>query len=456
MNITRESIGTLNELLKIRIAPQDYSKQYESEIKKYQRSASMPGFRPGHVPAGIIRKRYGKAILIDELNKIVSGSLEQYINENSLNILGNPIPRTADSEKNNFDNPGDFEFEFEIGLAPEFSLTLPPSKTFDFYEIEVDDNKVQMYMDDLRRKYGKFSNPESADETSILYGDLMELDAAGQPKEGGITSKSTLSIESVKDAAIKKSFIGCKKGDVITLNLSKAFAGDKEEIAHMLSIPADQAAAVSSDFSYTVDTVNKVEKADLDAEFFGKIYGEGVVNSEDEFRDRVKGEISGMYMQDSDYKLKHDLEDFLLEDLKLSLPDEFLKKWLMTSVEKPLSPEQVEKEYKGYSRGMKLRLVENRIFRDQDMKITHEEIRETARGYILHQFAGYSSGLTPELIDSLVTRYLEKRESVERIIETLSDRKVFNYLKSVVKTKPVKVSYDKFMEIVKEHNHVHH
>jgi trigger factor len=456
MNISREEIGTLNELLKLKLTPEDYNKQYESEIKKYQRSVTMPGFRPGHVPVGLIRKRYGKAILIDELNKLVSGSIEQYINENKLNILGNPIPLTSDNDINNFDDPGNFEFAFEIGLAPEFELTLPPSKTFDYYEIEVDDAKIQVYMDDLRRKYGKFSNPETSDETSILYGDLAELQADGTIKEGGVTSRSTLSVESIKDAEIIKKFIGVKPGDVIAFNISKAFNGDKDEIAHMLNIAPDQAAAVTAGFNFTVDTVNKVEKADLNPEFFTKIYGEGVVNTEDEFRERVKSEMGGMYNQESDHKLKHDLQDFLLEDLKLSLPDDFLKKWLMTSVEKPLSPEQVEKEYNGYSRGMKLRLVENRIFRDQDLKISQDEIRDMARQYILHQFAGYSSGLTPELIDSLVTRYLEKRESVERIIENISDQKVFQYLKSVVNTKPVKVSYDKFVEIVKEHNHTHH
>ncbi|HEX5001350.1 MAG TPA: trigger factor [Bacteroidia bacterium] len=456
MNISREAIGNLNEMLRIKLTPEDYGKQYESEIKKYQRSASMPGFRPGHVPAGLIKKRYGKAILIDELNKLVSGSLEQFINENKLNILGNPIPQTSDSSKNNFDEPGEFEFEFEIGLAPEFNLTLPPSKTFDYYEIEVDDKKVQLYMDDLRRKYGKFSNPESANEQSILYGDLAELDASGAIKEGGLTSRSTLSIEGVKDQSLKKQLTGTKKGDVIKINLSKAFAGDKEEIAHMLNIPQEQASVVVADFHYTVDTVNQVEKAEMDAEFFNKVYGEGVVNNEAEFRDKVVSELAGMYAQESDHKLKHDLEDFMIEDLKLSLPDEFLKKWLQTAVEKPLSAEQVEKEYSGYARGMKLRLVENRIFKDNDLKITQEEIRDTAREYIMHQFAGYSSGLGEDLIDNLVSRYLEKKESVERIIETLSDRKVFNYLKSVIKTKPKKVSYDKFVEIVKEHNHSHH
>src|SRR5688572_19494979 len=164
MNITREEIGTLNEVIKINLAPEDYNPQFETELRKIQKSMNLPGFRPGHVPTGLVKKRYGKAILIDELNKIVSGSLENFINEYKLDILGSPIPQPSDDSINNWEEPGNFEFLFEIGLAPQFNLTLPPSKSFDYYEIAVDEDKVQQYVDDIRRKYGKFSNPEISDE----------------------------------------------------------------------------------------------------------------------------------------------------------------------------------------------------------------------------------------------------------------------------------------------------
>lgn len=453
MNITREEIGTLNEILKISLTPEDYNPQVESEIKKYQKSISLPGFRPGHVPTGLVKKKYGKSILIEELNKIISTNIDSYIADQKLDLLGSPIPQPSNDSVNNWDEPGNFEFRFEIGLAPQFSLTLPPAKTFDSYEIIVDEEKVNQYVDDIRRKYGKFSNPEVSDENTIFYGDFSELSADGSVFEGGINSRSTLSVAAVKDAAIKQQLVGLKKGDTVKINLNTAFAGDIDEISHMLNQPADKITGNNSDFNYVIDTVNQVEKAEMNQEFFDKIYGEGNVTSEEQFREKVRAEISGMYVQDTDMKLKHDIEDHLLDELGLKLPDAFLQKWLTTAVEKPLSPEQVEKEYPGYSRGMKMRLIENRIFRDQNMNISQDEIRDMARQYIMHQFSGYAAGLTEDIMGSLITRYLEKRESVERIIETLSDRKVFNYLKSIVNTNIKKVTYDEFVQIVKNHHH---
>lgn len=453
MNITREEVGTLIEVIKINLSPEDYNPQFEAELKKFQKTMNLPGFRPGHVPVGLVKKRYGKALLIDELNKIISGSLENFITESKLDLLGSPIPQPSNDSINNWDDPGEFEFKFEIGLAPKFDLTLPPSKAFDYYDIEVDEAKVEQYVEDIRRKYGKFSNPEVADENSIFYGDFAELDNEGNLREGGITSRSTLSVATVKDPAVRQQLIGRKKGDVVVMNLLKAFNGDQDEIGHMLNQPVEKLAQITSDFQYTVDTINHVEGADMNQEFFDKIYGEGTVTTEAEFKEKVRSEIKGMYTQESDMKLKHDLEDHLLQELDLKLPDSFLQKWLQTAVEKPLSPEQVEKDYPGYARGMKMRLIENKIFRDQNMQISKEEINEMARQYILHQFSGYAAGLNEEIMESLITRYLEKRESVERIIETLSDRKVFNYLKSIVKTNIKPVKYDEFVNIVKNHHH---
>lgn len=455
MDITREEIGTLNELLRIKLNPADYKNQVESEIKKIQKTLSMPGFRPGHVPVGLVRKRYGKAVLADELNKIVSGSLETFITDSKLDLLGSPLPMPSDDSINNWDVPGDFEFRFEIGIAPQFSLTLPPAATFDYYQIEPDQAKVDAYIEDTRRKYGKFSNPDIAGADSILYGDLTELNSDGTTKEGGITSRSTISIAALKDDDTRNKLTGLKKGDQVIFNPARALGSDAEEMAYLLNLPADKAASVTADFMYTVESINKVEPADLNQEFFDKIYGEGNVTSVEAFRDRVKAEIKSVYDQDADMKLKHDLEDYLLHELDIKLPDAFLRKWLQTGVEKPLSADKVEKEYPAYARGMKLRLIENRIFRDQNMQISQEEIREMARQYILHQFSGYGSALTEDIMDNLVKRYLEKRESVERIIETLSDRKVFNYLKSVAKTKLVPVTYEQFIEITKRHQHHH-
>jgi len=456
MNITREEIGTLNEMIKVQLKPDDYTQQYETELKKYRKSVNIPGFRPGNVPTGLIKKKFGRSILVEELNKIVSGSLQDYITEQKIDILGSPIPTNSENDINSWDNPSDFEFAFEIGLAPEFKLELPPKKTFEYLEIEVDDERVNTYMDDVRRKYGKFSNPEEADETCILYGDFSELDEKGEVKESGINSKSALAIDLVKNTSERKKLIGAKKGDTIIINLSKAFKDNDGELSHMLNVSREQVKDLKSDFNFVVDTVNHIEKAELNQELFDKIYGEGTISSEEEMKEKIKAEIAVMFEKESDNKLKHDLDHYFLDDLKISLPDEFLKKWLMTSVEKPLPPDQVEKEYPSYSRSMKMRLVENRIFRDQELKISEDEIKEKAKEYILSQFQGYGSSLTNEIMDNLIVKYLEKRESVDRIIETLSEEKVFKHVKSVVNTNKKTVSYDDFVKAVQEHHKHHH
>ncbi len=455
MNITREEIGTLNELLRIKLNPEDYQSQVDSEIKKIQKTISIPGFRPGHVPTGLVKKRYGKAVLAEEINKIVSGSIESFISESKMDLLGSPLPQPSNESVNNWEEPGEFEFLFEIGLAPQFSLTLPPDVTFDYYQIEPDSKRVEEYIVDTRRKYGKFSNPETSLADSILYGNLTELNPDGTEKEGGITSRSTVSLKDLKDDETRNKLTGLKKDDEVVINPAKALGNNAEEMAYMLNLPAEKASEVASDFRYKVESINKIELAELNQEFFNKIYGEGNVNSEQEFTERVKSEIQSVYDQDSDMKLKHDIEDHFTHELDIKLPDSFLRKWLQEGVEKPLSPEKVENDYPSYARGMKLRLIENRIFRDQNMQITKEEIREMARQYILHQFSGYGSALTDDIMENLINRYLEKRESVERIIETLSDRKVFNYLKSIVKTKKVPVSHERFIEINREHQHQH-
>src|SRR5258705_7498996 len=207
MEITKESIGELNEIVSIQLTPEDYKDKVDASIKKTKKGMSVPGFRPGHVPEGMVRKMYGKAILADELNKIVSFSLENFLKENKINILGHPLPvkENGNGTKNDWENPADFEFKFELGLAPQFNLTLPPDHVFPYYEILVDDSKVDAYVDDIRRKYGKHSQPEIADETSILYASFTEVGADNAPVENGINTKTTIAIDLVKNIDIKKS-----------------------------------------------------------------------------------------------------------------------------------------------------------------------------------------------------------------------------------------------------------
>lgn len=455
MEITKESIGELNEVVKIQLIPEDYQGKVDASIKKTRKSVQMPGFRPGQVPEGMVRKMYGKSILAEELNKIVSASLHSFITENKLDILGHPLPLDHVSDKNNFDQPSEFEFKFELGLTPQFKLDLPLAKALPYYEIMVDDAKANVYLDDITRRFGNHTTPEISDEKCILYALFTEVDAENKHVENGINTSTTIAIDLVKDRASQKKLIGLKKDDVVVIDLVKAM-NDETEVAYLLKISKDKVADLKNNFELKIISVNKVEKAELNQELFDKVYGKDVVKNEVEFRDKVKSEISAMFAVESDRKLQHDLEDELLHATQISLPDNFLKRWLVDANEKPLTPEQVEKEYNAYSRGMKWKLIENRIVKENNIQVTQEEIDKFAKHLIVDQFAQYgTSYLNDETIDDFAKRYTSKEENVRKIIESISERKVFNHLKPIINKDVKQVTYDEFLKIVKEHHHHH-
>ncbi len=449
MNITKEDVTQLNSLIRIKLTPSDYKNDVDTAIKKFRKSATLPGFRAGHVPEGMVRKMYGKSFLADELNRIVSKSLHEYLKENNLMVLGDPLPKDTE-HTNNFENPSDFEFLFEIGLAPAINFDIASIAAVDYYEIAVDVKRVETYIDDLRRKHGKFSNPEQAEESSILYGELTELDENGNVKEGGITSTTTLSVELVKDADTKKKLIGIKKDDTVVFNPNKAMQ-DVTEVAYMLRIEKDKAEKLTSDFQYKILSVNKVEKADINQELFDKVFGENAVTSEQDFRERVKADIAAMFRHESIHKFNHDTEDAILKQMNLSLPDEFLKKWIMTMNEKPITTEQLEKEYPSYSREMQWRMIENEIATKQNIKVEEEDLKQYAASVIMQQFGQYSLGA--DMIEDFANRYLQKQENINKAAEAVKSKKVFDYLNQMVPKNVKNVTYDEFTHIVREHKH---
>jgi len=335
-------------------------------------------------------------------------------------------------------------------LAPAINFDVASIAAVDYYEIEVDDKRVETYIDDLRRKHGKFSNPEQAEESSILYGELAELDENGNVKEGGITSTTTLSVELVKDADTRKKLIGIKKDDTVVFNPNKAMQ-DVTEVAYMLRIDKDKAEKLTSDFQYKILSVNKVEKADINQELFDKVFGENTVTTEQDFRERVKADIAAMFRHESIHKFNHDTEDAILKQMNLSLPDEFLKKWIMTMNEKPITTEQLEKEYPSYSREMQWRMIENEIATKQNIKVEQEDLKQYAASVIMQQFGQYSLGA--EMIEDFANRYLQKQENVSKAAEAVKSKKVFDYLNQMVPKNVKNVTYDEFTHIVREHKH---
>ncbi len=453
MNISQQKKENQTATVTIDVEPVDYLEAVDKEIKKFGKHAQIKGFRPGAVPKSYVQKMYGKSILFDELNKIVSRNLEKHLTDNNVAIVGNPLPVPVQDFDTDWANPRNYTFTFEVGLAPEFELNFTALSKVPYYEITVDASRVEEYIEDIRLRNGKYSNPEKPDEKSILYGEFVELDEAGVEKEGGINTRTTLAMEAVKDAEIRSKLLDVAKDSVVVFNPAKALQSNTE-LGAMFNLTVDAAAAMQSDFRFTVISINNREKAEINQELFDKVYGEGAITSEDSFRARVQEDIVKMMGRESDNKFRHDIEDMLINEVSFSLPDEFLKKWLRSMDEGKYTEEQVEKEYPQFARGTKLSMIENKIVKDQDYKITNEEINAMARDMLYNQFSQYGlSNNMDEMMDGLVKKYLEKEENVNRVVQNLISFKAFSYLKEVINRDTKQVTYDEFLKIVADHHH---
>ncbi len=454
MNITQEKIDNLNAVLKIQLKPEDYKGPVDEAIKKYSKKVSMPGFRAGMVPVGMVRKMYGKALLADELNRLVAESVDKYISEQKINLLGAPMPKPENDFDMNWEQPSEFEFAFELGLAPEINLELPPKKTFTYYEIAVDDKTINEEIDRLQKQYGDYLNPEITDSDCSVFVNIQELEN-GELKDGGVSNKAYVLIDKITDAKVKKQLIGKKIGDVADFNPVTAI-DDKTEVKYLLKLKDENLDDYSHNFRFTIDQIHKVAKATIDTALFDKVYGEGKVTTEEEFRGKISEEIALSYRNESDHKLKHDLEHYFLDDMKINLPDEFLKRWLMHSNNK-ITKEQIEKEYNHYAHDLKMRLIETKIFRENNLQVTNEEIESYARNLIIDQFVRYGQAhmLTEEKLQETVKGYLAKEESVERAAENISSRKVFEHLNGMLKKEVKKMTHDEFGEMMRAHQLEH-
>ncbi len=452
MNITQERIDELNAVLKVNITPDDYKKPVDEALRKYSKKVNMPGFRPGMVPMNLVRKMYGKAVLADELNRLVADSVDKYITDNKIEILGNPLPKAENEIDMNWENPETFEFAFDMGLAPQFQLTIPPAYQFPYYEIEVSDADLNSEIDRLQRRHGDYINPDISDAECSLYGTFRELDAAGNVMEDGISHQSFMLLDKVKDLDIKGSLTGLKVGDGVTFNPYTAMQNN-EDVKYLLGLKPDDTGDYNKPFRFVVERINKVTKAEMNQDFFTKVYGEDVTD-EAAFRARLQGEIEQGYRYESEHKLKHDIEDYFIGELNINLPDEFLKRWIKHSNPK-ITDEQLATEYNKYARDLKWRMVENRLFKEQNMTIEKEDLENYARHYIMDQYVRYGQAhlITDEKLEEMTQKFLGNSENIQPIVENITSRKVFDYLNQNISKKTQKMNYDDFMQMLKEHVH---
>lgn len=447
MNVIREEVNATSAILKVQVAPADYQGKVSAALEKYRKTAKVPGFRPGKVPMSLVQKQYGKAVLAEEMNKIVSENLYKFINDNKIDILGNPIPKDDTEVKGDFNNPGDFEFTYEIGLSPEIKVSLTGKDKFDFLKVKVDDELINKQIDDLRRRYGKLEASEKAGDTDLILAQFTELNDDETEKEGGIVHSSTVAVEFVEDKATKKALTGKKVGDELIVNPAKVSKG-AQDTAAMLGISEDKLDAISSKFKMKINEIRHITLADLNEELFTKLFGPGVINSEEELKARVKEDLEKMFSTDSDRMLMRDVYEHLMDKTEVVLPSDFLKRWIQLSNEKPITMDEIESQFEGYENGMKWQLIQGNIFKTNDIKVEQPEVIDFTKGILVNQYAQYGipAPEDKELTQSAIQVLSNKDESA-KIYDMLAETKLIEFFKNTVKLNDKSVSYDEFVAI---------
>lgn len=439
MNVTRENIDALNATVRINITKADYEEKVEKKLREYRKTANIKGFRPGHVPFPMIKKMYGTSVLVDEVNNIVSESLSDYIRNEKIDILGDPIPK-HDEHTFDPDKSDEFSFTFELGLAPEFEINLSKKNKLTRYIIEPDTKMVAESVDNYARRNGEFVIVTKSEDKDMLKGTLTSAD-------GSITNDdASLSVEIVKDEEQKKEFLGRSAGESISFDIRKAFPNDYE-IAGLLKRQKEEVKELNGIYTINVKEVSRFMPAENDQTLWDKIYGEGTITTVEEFEAKVTDEIREYFSRETDYKLRTDARDMILGKTSFDLPEEFLKKWLVRVNEKTTA-EDIEKDWDHFRDDLRWQLIKNKVAKDNDLKITNEEILEEAKAFTRAQFSQY--GLyyaTDEQISSFAADMLQKEEESRRIAEKVLDTRVLDIVIDAIKVDDKKISAEDFNKL---------
>lgn len=457
MNIIREELAEGTALLRVQIAAQDYQENLDKTIEKYRKTMTMPGFRKGKIPVSLVKKQYGKSLLADELNKIINDSLGNYISENKLELLGQPIPAQEDT-KGDFDNPVDFEFPYEIAEVPEFKVALDGRTSLTHNLVNVDAELIDRQIEDLRRRYGKLISAEKVGEKDLVLATVTELNDDETEKENGVSNSTTISMEFVEDEAAKKALLNRKIGDTLVVNPADLSRGDSD-LAAMLGIKREELANTSDKFQLKITEVKQMEMAEINQELFDKLFGAGTIQSEEELRERVQADLSSMFNENSDKLLMNDAYDHLMEKTTLSLPVEFMKRWIKLNSEESVTDEMIEKDYPQYEKSMKWQLIQGKIFKDNNLQLQQEEVINFTKDLLARQFAQYGMPISDDaMLTDQAQRVLADENESRQIYDMIAERKLIEFVKTTAKLNENKVTHEEFSKIVhdKNHDHDHH
>ena len=447
MNITKENIDDLNALLKVKIEKTDYENKVETVLKDYRKKATIKGFRPGMVPIGLIKKMYGRAVQIDEINKVVTDNIQKYLADEKLEILGDPLPKADEQETIDFDTQEEFTFSFELGLTPEVELKLSKKNKVNQYELIIDEKMKKDYLENYTRRYGELRKAELTEEKDVIKGKIEAIDNDGNIlPQGPSVEDTSIGIDIIKDDKIKEEFIGKKLGESVDFNIKKAFPNDTE-IAGILHKKKEEVENLGENYRFTLNDISRFYPAELGKELYNKIFGEGVMTSDEEFMKKIEEEIAVNLRRESDFKLMMDIKALAMEKTDFQLPEDFLKKWLLRVNEKT-TEEQIEKEFDSFRKDLKWQLIRNKVARDNEVKITEEELQKEAEKITRYQFQQY--GLfyaTDEQIANYAKETLKREEDAKRIADKILEEKVLVFMKDMVKLENKEVTVEEFNKL---------
>jgi len=438
MDITRENIDALNAVVKVNVTAEDYQPKVDKILVDYRKKADIPGFRKGHVPMGMIKKQYEKSVMIDEVNKLLQDSLNKYLTDEKLEILGNPIPKI---EENFSWDTKNFSFEFELGLVPQFEVNLTSKKKITQYVINADDSLIDKEVENLQSRYGKMSAVDVINEKTNVTGTFVN-------EEKEIENKSTINLSDIKGKTNLKKFVGSKVGDIIELKTKSLFSDDSK-LMGALGLSNEEVEGLNIKVLFTIEETTEIELADLDQDLFDKLFTDGSVKSVTELRNKIKEDAEKQFLQQADQQLLNSVTEFLIDNTSFDLPSEFLQKWLATAGEKQLTSEQAAEEYNKSEKGLRYQLIQEKILKENDIKLDYEELKDYAKGFIRTQMAQFGN-MNPEdaELDDIANRILGNQEEAKKLQDQLLSQKLMTFYKEKMTFKTKKVNYEGFVKEV--------
>ena len=452
MKISFECADKVNGLLTMTVEPADYQDAVEKTLKNYPKKAQAPGFRPGMVPMGMIKKQYGTAVKVDEVNKLLGEKLYEYIQENKIQMLGEPLPNQEKQVPQDFEKDAELTFVFDIAVAPEFKAELTGKDKIDYYTIKVDDKMIDDQVQMYASQGGEFVKAEVFSGNDTITGDLRELDADGNTKEGGITTEGGMIMPAyIKVDDQKKLFDGAKPGDILTINPKKAYPDNDAEVAALLKVEKDQVKDLTSDFSYQITEIRHFQPAEVNQALFDRVFGEGTVKDEKEFRQKIADTIAPQLQQNSDYKFLLDVRKHMEKKVgKLEFPEAILKR-VMLQNNKDKGADYVEQNFEGSIKELGWHMIKEQLVAANEIKVDDADLKAVAKEAMRAQFAQYGmSNIPDDVLENYAAEQLKKRENIDSFVDRAVDLKLTEALKKVVKLNEKEVTLADFNKLMQE------